>query len=348
MKKYNVLAATFLALAMVSCGNDNKNENAFSIDTENLKQQYNTTEKAELSVTNPSKKDIDSVVYIVNGKRAGSVKGNAKFTLDLAGRKLGYQDIQAQVYSGGTGVNTDVRIELVSHVNPKLLEYEIVNTYPHDTGAYTQGLEFYRDTLIEGTGQYGYSNLRKTDYKTGKVYKQVPLGDKFFGEGITVLNNKIYQLTWRETTGYIYNADNLKLEKQFEYFRNVEGWGLTNDGQHLYQSDGTEKIWKLDPTTLKEVDYINVYTSNSKIKAVNELEWIDGKIYGNIYQKSALAVINPETGEVEAVIDLSALETKITRQPDTDVLNGIAYNPKTKTIFVTGKKWDKMFEIRIK
>ncbi|OYQ38084.1 glutamine cyclotransferase [Flavobacterium cyanobacteriorum] len=348
MKKRNLLAFILLGAAMSYCGDDKTDKNnLFSIDTAALKEQYNPSEKVELSVINTQKKAIDSVVYFVNEAKAGTARGNAAFVLPLTGRKLGYQNIKAVVYYEGDTAETEGRIELVSDVTPKLLKYEIVNIYPHDIQAYTQGLEFYRDTLIEGTGQYGESNLRKTDYRTGKVYKQVNLWGKFFGEGITVLNNKIYQLTWRENTGYVYNADNLQQEREFTYFKNVEGWGLANDGTSLYQSDGTEKIWILDPQSLKEKDYLNVYTNSSKIKSVNELEWINGKLYGNIYQKDAIAVIDPETGAVEAVINLAELKKKVTQHAELDVLNGIAYNPKTKTIFVTGKNWDKMFEIKI-
>jgi glutamine cyclotransferase len=265
----------------------------------------------------------------------------------LKNQKLGYQNLKAVVYFDGENSEATTRIELVSNVQPKSLKYTIVNTYPHDIGAYTQGLEFYRDTLYEGTGQYGTSYLRKTDYKTGKVFKQINLDSKYFGEGITILNNKVYQLTWQNNEGFVYDADTFKKERTFTYFKPIEGWGLTNDGKLLYQSDGTEKIWILDPTTLKEVDYINVYSYETKIKAVNELEWINGKIFGNVYQKNAIAVINPKTGAVEGVINLADLENKITKLPDTDVLNGIAYNSKTKTIFVTGKNWDKMFEIKV-
>lgn len=355
MKKYNLLAAMFLAMAAVSCGDDTKKENAFSIDTTNLKQQYNATEKAELSIANPSNKEIDSVVYLVNGKRAGSVKGNAKFTLDFAGHKLGYQDIQAQVYSGGHGTNTDVRVELMSSIDPKVLSYDIVNTYPHDMTAYTQGLEFYRDTLIESTGsgagrsgKRAVSDIRKVNPKTGEVYKKTPLDRENFGEGATVLNGKIYQLTYQRNEGYVYDANTLKKLKTVPYYKAMEGWGLTNDGKNLYMTDGSEKIYTINPETFKQIDYVNVYTRGSKIGAVNELEWVDGKIYGNIYQKDAIAIINPKTGEVEGVLDLSALKAKVNQHIDLDVLNGIAYNPKTKTFFVTGKNWDKMFEIRIK
>jgi glutamine cyclotransferase len=212
--------------------------------------------------------------------------------------------------------------------------------------AFTEGFEFYRDTLIESTGQKGASHFRKYDYITGKVHKQVNMDSQYFGEGITVINNKIYQLTWQSNVGFIYDANTLKQIKTFPYDKPIEGWGMTNDGKHIYQSDGTEKIWKMNPETQKMEDYINVYTNTNKIKSINELEWIDGKIYGNIWQKDAIAVINPITGAVEGVLNLAGLRSKI-KFAGAEVLNGIAYNPKTKTIFVTGKNWDKMFEIRV-
>ena len=235
---------------------------------------------------------------------------------------------------------------MVADSAPKLLTYTIVNTYPHDINAFTEGFEFYRDTLVESTGQKGLSYIAKTDFKTGKIIKKVDLDQQYFGEGITVINDKIYQLTWQNGIGFIYDANSLKKLKSFNYDKKIEGWGMTNDGQNIYHSDGTEKIWKMNPDTQKMIDFINVYTNDSKIKSVNELEWIDGKIYGNIWQKDAIAVINPKTGAVEAVLDLSALKTKITNS-QADVLNGIAYNKKTKTIFVTGKNWDKTFEIKV-
>lgn len=349
MKKHKLLAFILLGGLLASCNDEEKNENnLFSIDSATLKQQYTPADRMQLTVKNQDNKEIDSVVYYINDNRAGSVKGNTKFETPLDKNKLGYLNIKALVFYEGKNAETTNRAEMVSAVKPTLLSYEIINTYPHDIKAYTQGLEFYRDTLIEGTGQYGKSSLRKTDYKTGKVYMQINLEGNYFGEGITILNNKLYQLTWRENTGFIYNPDTFKKERNFTYFKNIQGWGLTNDGKYLYQSDGTEKIYIVDPETLKETDYINVYTDNSKIPSVNELEWIDGKIYSNIYQKDAIAVINPKTGAVESVINMAGLKEKVTKHPELDVLNGIAYNPKTKTIFVTGKNWDKMFEIRIK
>ena len=178
------------------------------------------------------------------------------------------------------------------------------------------------------------------------IYKQIDLEQQYFGEGITIMKDKIYQLTWKEKTGFIYNANTFKLEKTFTYDKDIEGWGMTNDGTHLYQTDGTEKIWKKNPATQKMIDYVNVYSGSSKIPSINELEWINGKIFCNVWQKDAIAIVNPTSGAVESILDLSGLRTKI-ESPNAEVLNGIAYNPKTKTIFVTGKNWDKTFEILV-
>lgn len=301
-----------------------------------------------LEITNAENKKIDSIVYYINDKKIASVTGHQKTQTPLNGMKLGYQQLKALVYFDGDTSGQEIagRVELVSSIQPKALTYTVVNTYAHDVLSFTQGLEFHRDTLIESTGQKGSSYIRKYDYKTGKIYRQADLEQQHFGEGITVLDNKIYQLTWQSGVGFIYNADNLKREKSFNYDKPVEGWGLTNDGTHLYQSDGTEKIWKIDATSLKMIDHVNVYSSNRKIKSVNELEWINGKIYGNIWQRDAIAVIDPATGSVTGVIDLRNLRKEL-KSTSAEALNGIAYNPKAKTIFVTGKNWDKMFEIRI-
>jgi glutamine cyclotransferase len=347
MKLYNPLITILLAINIAGCGDSQKDkENYFSFDEGNLKPMYQGTDKVDLTLLNTKNKTIDSIAYFVNDKRVSSVKGNNKFTLDLNGKKLGYQNVKALVYFEGDTISTKTRVEVASGVVPKLLKYTIVNTYPHDIDAFTEGFEFFRDTLVESTGQNGKSYLAKIDFKTGKTYKKVDLDQQYFGEGITVINDKIYQLTWQNETGFIYDANTLKKLKTFTFDKKVEGWGMTNDGKNIYHSDGTEKIWTMDPETQKLTDFINVYTNDSKIKAVNELEWINGKIYGNIWQKDAIAVINPQTGAVEAVLDLTALKAKITN-PNADVLNGIAYNKKTNTIFVTGKNWDKTFELKV-
>lgn len=349
MKKYNTLVFILLGAFIASCGScEKKDKNSFLFDNSKLKAQYQPGETISLGILNGNDKKIDSIVYYVNDKNIASKKSTETAAFVLKDEKLGYQNIKALVYfdGGTTAEEVTSRIELVSALTPKLLKYTVVNTFPHDTLAFTEGLEFFRDTLMESTGQNKASYFRKLDYKTGYVFKQVNLEPQYFGEGITVVNNKIFQLTWQNNTGFVYNANTLKLEKTFAYDKKIEGWGMTNDGKNIYQSDGTEKIWIMNPETQKITDYLNVYTESSKIKSINELEWIDGKIYGNIWQKDAIAIINPQTGSVEGVLDLSALRKEV-KSSQAEVLNGIAYNPKTKTIFVTGKYWDKLFEIRV-
>ena len=353
----NLKPFTFILLSFFinSCKDDKNNEeNLFSIDTTALKQVYQLDESLNLAIINNKNESIDSIIYYINDKNIGSVKGNSKLKVNLENQKLGYQKVKALVYYEGDTANSEASFSIASNVEPKLVKYKIINTYPHDSKAYTQGYEFYRDTLYEGTGngegkgtrERGVSSLRKTDYKTGKVFKTVNLGEQYFGEGITILNNKVYQLTWLNQEGYVYNADTFEKIKTFKYFKDkLQGWGLTNDGEKIYMSDGSEKIYILDPETLQEIDYINVYTKTAKIESLNELEWIDGKIWANIYGKDAIAIINPKNGTIEGIINLADLKSKVTQHPDVDVLNGIAYNPKTKTVFVTGKNWDKAFEI---
>jgi len=347
MKLHNLFITTFLALNLISCGDSQaEKERYFSFDESQLKPLYQATEKVDFTLLNNENKTIDSVVYFSNGERLGSVKGNEKFSLDLNGKKLGYHQLKALVYFDKDTVSTKTRIEVASGVVPKLLKYTVVNSYPHDVNAFIEGYEFYNDTLIESTGLKGKSYFAKVDYKTGQLFKKVDLDAQYFGEGITIINDKVYQLTWENQEGFVYDAKTMKKIKSFKYDKPVEGWGMTNDGTKIYHSDGTEKIWTLDPETFKLTDYINVYTNDSKIKSVNELEWINGKIYGNIWQKDAIAVINPMSGAVEAVLDLSALRAQVTNK-EAEVLNGIAYRKSTNTLFVTGKNWNKTFEIKV-
>lgn len=291
------------------------------------------------------KTDFDSVRFFVNDKRLAYSK--EKKSLILEGTRLGKQSLKAVFYKNNDTQIAEKPIEIFSGVTPKLVKFKIINTYPHDIKAYTQGLEFVGDTLYESTGLYGFSSLRKVDYRTGTVLKKIDLDKKYFGEGITVLNDKIYQLTWQEKAGFVYNRKTFAQIGTFSYQNSTEGWGLCHDGKTIYKSDGTEKIWTLKEGTLEESGFIQVCTDTRLIESVNELEWVDGKIYANIYRRNAIAIINPENGAVEGVLDLSPLKEQVTQHPELDVLNGIAYHPSGKTLFVTGKNWDKLFEISL-
>ena len=346
MLKVKLFAFIVLGVISTSCKDDeNALKNLFSLENSTIKPILKLEESIDLVLQNKENKTIDSVIYYINEVKIGSVKGNEKLLFALKNQKLGNQTIKALVYFEGQNIDLVSGFSIYASTEPKILNYKIVNTYPHDINAYTQGFEFYNGVLLEGTGQYRESTLRKTDYKTGKVIEQIKLEDKYFGEGITVLKDKIYHLTWQEKTGFVYDAKTFKLEKTFSF--ETEGWGITNDGEKLYMSDGTEKIYILNPESLKVEDFINVYTSGSKIDSINEMEWINGKIWANIYQKDVIAIINPKTGTVEHVINCSELKSKATQHPEIDAFNGIAYNPTTKTYFVTGKNWDKTFELTI-
>ena len=230
-------------------------------------------------------------------------------------------------------------------VAPQKVDIEVVNIFDHQTDAYTQGLQFVDGLLWEGTGEYGSSRLQYTDLATGKSRVVATLPKEHFGEGITLLGDKIYQLTWQNGVMHIYDRKSYKRLEQRHY--KGEGWGLTTDGQWLYMSDGTPDIRVLDPKTLEVKRRIGVMCNGTSLPYLNELEWIDGKIWANVYTLDQIVIINPESGVVEKFIDLGGILPQSERTVTTDVLNGIAYDSENGRIFVTGKNWSKMFEIRL-
>ncbi len=218
----------------------------------------------------------------------------------------------------------------------------IVKTFPHDTGAFTQGLEFNNGALYESTGMVGYSGIRKVNLETGKVLQQLRVNPPFFGEGITIINGQLIQLTWQHQTGFVYKFPELQFIKQFSY--SGEGWGLTNDGKQIYMSDGSAQIRVLDPATLKEVRRITVLDGARQVTALNELEWVNGEIYANVWTTDQIVRISPTTGKVLGWIDLADLPRN---RGTADVLNGIAYDASTRRLIVTGKLWDHIYQIEL-
>jgi glutaminyl-peptide cyclotransferase len=325
----------------MSCGNNNsKKERNFSIDSNAKNQTISLGETLTISIKNPKNLEIRSISYKLDDTaiEKSSVINDFKLGTHQLIATVNYKDITEEVTSIITILNNEV---------PKIYQYKIINEYPHDITSFTQGLEFHKGDLYESTGQYGESKLRKVNYKTAEVLKNIDLTKQYFGEGLTILNNSIYQLTWMEKTGFVYDVDSFEKTGSFKYGQSKEGWGICNDGNILYKSDGTENIWLLNPKTQAEEGRIQAYHNRGKVVGLNELEWINGKIYANRYQLNGVAIINPENGAVEGVVDFSPLKKLVTQHQGLDVLNGIAYNPDTKTIFVTGKRWDKLFEVEI-
>ena len=224
------------------------------------------------------------------------------------------------------------------------LTYEIINTYPHDIGAFTQGLVYEDGIFYEGTGQYGESSLRKVYVQTGNVLKILELSDEYFGEGVAVFEDKIIQLTYHSNVGFVYKKESFELLKKFTY--PTEGWGLTHNGKNLIRSDGSSILYFLDPQTYKPIRTLEVHDKGKPLKWLNELEYIDGEIYANVWLTDNIVRINPSTGRVTAWIDMSGLLTD-DELSGTDVLNGIAYNPESKNLYITGKYWPKLFEIKL-
>jgi glutamine cyclotransferase len=225
------------------------------------------------------------------------------------------------------------------------LQCEVVNTFPHDPTAYCQGLTFHKGSLFEGTGQYGRSSLRRVELATGKILQKRDLAGNMFGEGIAIWDRSIIQLTWKSRTALHYDVDSFELQRKTGY--RGEGWGLTHDGTLLILSDGTATLRFLDPSSFEVKGRLTVRDGTRRISELNELEYIEGKIYANIWYEDRIARISPQTGQVEAWIDLAKLLPTKDRPHDDAVLNGIAYDAEQKRIFVTGKHWPSVFEIRV-
>ncbi len=232
--------------------------------------------------------------------------------------------------------------QFVTTQAPVRYGYKVVKSFTHDPGAFTQGLEYRDGVLIEGTGLKGQSSLRRVKLETGQVLQKVDVPGQYFGEGITVLKDRILQLTWQSGVGFIYDRKTFKQIGQFKY--PGEGWGLTNDGKQVFMSDGTSEIRVWDPVTLREVRRITVRNGKNPIDQINEIEFVDGEIYANVWQTDYILRISPATGQLLGIIDMRGL---LDSSQGADVLNGIAYDAVGKRLFVTGKLWPKIYQVEI-
>jgi glutaminyl-peptide cyclotransferase len=314
---------------------------------ENTGFKLNQTVKVTLALED--KKSVpDSVSVYFNGNYVTTIKSEpweysipGIFTV-TTGRK----SLKVTAFKGGKPQNTVTRFMIIfSDIVPKRYGYRVIHTYPHSRDAFTQGLVYDNGVLYEGTGQETGSTLREEELETGKVIRQHDLDDSLFGEGIALYHDHIYQVTWKNKVGFVYDKSDFKLINKIYYA--TQGWGLTTLNDKIIMSDGTDILYFIEPEMFTVVSKIEVYDNEKKVDQLNELEYINGEIWANIWMTDLIARIDPLSGKVLAYIDLKDLLPKSDRDADTDVLNGIAYDNRTNRIFVTGKKWPKLFEIKV-
>lgn len=293
--------------------------------------------------------DISKLTVLLNGKEIKSWNSFEKeMSFELKGNTDGVGAKQLELrseYDDGTRFTDSRMVRIVSDIIPEKLKVKIVNEYPHNPSHFTQGLEFYKGQLFEGTGQYGESQISEVDIATGKENpdKLIKLDGTHFGEGITFLNDVLYQVTWRKGKCLTYTVDeHITPSKDFTY--TGEGWGLTNDEKQIIMSNGTERLVFRNPETFLIERTIEVYNQYGPIASLNELEYIDGKIYANVWMSDIIYVIDPASGKVLQEIDAKSLRVN-GEGPDKEVLNGIAYNNETGKTYLTGKNWVKLFEV---
>lgn len=343
-KKIFLGIAVIAVLSVVSCKTSSKLE--FLSPTSGHRAVYGETVKITLNFPNLS---LDSVVYSIDGAVYQRKQDTASLFLDTKEFSFGDRSLTARVYAGGKEEIAYSNI-LILPESPKNYAFEIVNTYPHATDAFTQGLQYADGVLYESTGSPGgsdlTSSLRRVELTTGKVLQKKEIGGDYFGEGMTIVDNRIAFLTWRHNVGFFFDKNTFEEVGRFEYGNSREGWGLTYDGRRLIKSDGTNKLYFLDADLGKELGFVSVYDHNGPVDQLNELEYIDGKVYANVYQKDIIVIIDPQTGAVEGQINLVGLYGE-ERKPYDNELNGIAYDHDRESLFVTGKLWSKLYEIKL-
>ncbi len=349
----NHLSLTILFLCLLSCSGGAQQKRANAADSAD-KQLHLTLPESNSQIHNNDSVTIkyvkpnfscDSVVAFLDGKRLARLNDTlvrVKVSIQIYGRK----SLLVKLFSKIDGVMTaSVGITVLPAHPPKMYGYRLVSSYPHDRQAYTQGLQIQDGILYEGVGQYGQSAVRRVDLKSGKVLQSKELSRKYFGEGICVLNGLLYQLTWREQTCFVYDSKTLELQATIPY--SGEGWGLTTDGNSLIMSNGTNVITFRSPNDFSVRKRLEVYTDKEYMAYLNELELINGELWANVYGADYIVRIDTASGAVTSIVNFAGLLPENLKDRNTDVFNGIAYNSKTKQIFVTGKNWKRLFEVKV-
>ena len=337
MKQKHIISFAFIFMLISSCETDYK----FKLEAP---ETIKSNEKLSISFSEKNDAPIDSVELSINTK-AIELSADHKASIDISSYRLGKHSITALIFYEGQTKKVTKTFEILADAPPKIYTYKVLNSYPHDKNAYTQGLEIHNGFLYESTGQYGKSSLRKVELKTGKILQQIDLDKAYFGEGITKFGNEIFMLSWKKGIGFVFDFETFEQKRIFNY--NKDGWGLTNNGKQLIKTDGSQRIEFLNPETLKVQKFIEAYTNKRKVESLNELEFINDKIYANIYQQNSLLIIDATSGKVEGIADLRGLRDEVEQHSALDVLNGIAFDHDTNKLYVTGKNWSKIFEIEL-
>ena len=360
MNRINLFILGFFVLSILACGGGRASvaadksklttnlnsktqiqENVLSIKSSN---SYIQGDDIVFSLKNAE--HFDSLHFFLRNIRVNAVKKGENWSIKTDNNsRLGSNSLKVIGFKEGTGYSAYKSFKLTSNKKPDLYRAVVAKTFPHDKYSYTQGLEFHNGMLYESSGEYGKSFIRILEFPSMKLKKHTNLDKKYFAEGMTIIDDKLFMLTWQEFKCFVYDTNNLKVTKEFQY--NTEGWGLANDGKYLYMSDGSHYIYILDPATFRQIDRLEILLDGKQVTNINELEWIEGEIWANVYTTDEIIRINPKSGAINGIIDASNLLNKSDYSSSTDVLNGIAYDKATKKIYLTGKNWPKLFEVTI-
>jgi glutamine cyclotransferase len=346
---FPLLLIFFLFITSFSCSKTPKRSRkpVSTITIQPNKKSYVFGEKVSLKIKTKLKNgEIENIKVYYKNQLLKESKA-LDFVVDgIELNTLGKSNFKVEAVKKDGLKNTKTKtITAVSNITPKSLTYKVVKNYPHSKKYYTQGLEFYDGFLYEGTGENGSSGIYKVNLSNGNAVQSYSMEDKYFGEGITILNDKIYQLTYRSKKGFIYNLKDFAVIDSFQ-FKSSQGWGLTNDGTNIIMSDGSHNLTWLDPNNLSVIKTLQISNNKGIVNNINELEYINGRIYANIYTTNIIVEIDTETGKIISEINLNGMIDMYHNQKERiDVMNGIAYDKINDRIFVTGKLWPKLFEV---
>jgi glutaminyl-peptide cyclotransferase len=358
---FSFIVCSILSLQL-SCSNQGKQEfkqekntkpsnltkrvSVLKIDSPKSGQMFTIGDEIDIKIAlKKSDIEIDSITVETDGFKKVLSTDNLNYNWETKDLKPGSNQVKVFAYSKGSRIDSYyLKLRFKSDILPELYTCEIIKTYAHDKTSYTQGLIYENGILYEGTGQRGESVLKKFDFESGKLISELSLPAQYFGEGITIFKDKIIQLTWTSQTGFVYDKKSFKLITTLEY--PTQGWGITTDGKSLIMSDGSHNIHFLDPEYFNQTNKIEVYDNKGLVDSLNELEYINGLVYANVWQSEKIVVFDPESGKVVKQIDCSGIIPAGYKNEQDNVLNGIAYDKENDRYFITGKRWPELYEVK--